>query len=172
MADGTQIEQMLMNLAANARDAMTEGGRFSIASRRITMDAAFVRSRGFGREGEYAALRLEDTGSGMDESTRQRIFEPFFTTKGMGRGTGLGLASVFGIVKQHNGYIDVKSELGSGTVFSIYLPLIADTPPTSGTQPSTVRRLSGSETLLVAEDEASVRDRYHADTDQGRVPGG
>ncbi len=157
MADSSQIEQALMNLAANARDAMTGGGTFTIGSGRVTMDGAFRRERGFGREGEYALLRVEDTGIGMDEKTRERIFEPFFTTKDVGKGTGLGLATVFGIVKQHNGYIEVKSEEGRGTVFFIYLPLMADSAHRTGAVPPIERRLRGSGTVLVAEDDGSVR---------------
>lgn len=157
MADSMQIEQTLMNLAANARDAMTGGGRFTITSDRVTMDGEFRRERGFGREGEYAVLRVEDTGIGMDEKTRERIFEPFFTTKDVGKGTGLGLATVFGIVKQHNGYIEVKSEVGRGSVFFIYLPLIADRADRTSAVPSAEHRLKGSETVLVAEDDGSVR---------------
>ncbi len=155
MADSTQIEQALMNLAANARDAMAGGGKFTITSGRVIMDGQFRRERGFGREGEYAVIRVEDTGIGMDEKTRQRIFEPFFTTKDVGKGTGLGLATVFGIVKQHNGYIETKSEVGKGTVFIIYLPLIAASAERAGAAPE--QRLRGSETVLVAEDEGSVR---------------
>ncbi|HSQ77817.1 MAG TPA: PAS domain S-box protein, partial [Nitrospirota bacterium] len=157
MVDSVQVEQVLMNLAANARDAMTGGGRFTIASGQVTMDGEFRRERGFGREGRYAVLRVEDTGSGMDEKTRVRIFEPFFTTKDVGKGTGLGLATVFGIVKQHNGYIEVKSEIGRGTVFFIYLPLVADRADRAGAAPAPEHRLRGSETVLVAEDDESVR---------------
>jgi PAS domain S-box-containing protein len=157
MADSTQIEQMLMNLAANARDAMTGGGKFTIGSGRLAVDAAFRRERGFGRDGEYAVLTIEDTGTGMDEMVRQRIFEPFFTTKDVGKGTGLGLATVFGIVKQHNGYIEVKSEVGRGTVFFIYLPLIRDSAEGARTTAATGKRLRGSGTVLVAEDESAVR---------------
>ncbi len=157
IADSTQIEQTLMNFAANARDAMTEGGRFTIGTSRVTMDGAFRRERGFGREGDYALLRVEDTGVGMDEKTRARIFEPFFTTKDVGKGTGLGLATVFGIVRQHNGYIEVKSEVGKGTVFLIYLPLSTETKDRTVPLSSTERRLKGSGTVLVAEDEGSVR---------------
>ena len=157
MADSTQIEQALMNLAANARDAMAGGGKFTITSGRMIMDGQFRRERGFGREGEYAVLRVEDTGIGMDEKTRERIFEPFFTTKDVGKGTGLGLATVFGIVKQHNGYIETKSEVGRGTVFIIYLPLIAASADRAGAVASPEHRLRGSETVLVAEDEGAVR---------------
>ena len=157
MADGPQIEQALMNLAANARDAMSAGGKFTIGTGRVTMDAAFIRERGFGRKGEYAFIRVEDTGVGMDEKTKVRIFEPFFTTKDVGKGTGLGLATVFGIVKQHNGYIEVKSDVNKGTVFLIYLPLIADAADRPGAALPAERRLKGSGTVLIAEDESSVR---------------
>ncbi len=157
MTDGTQIEQALMNFAANARDAMTGGGQFTINTSRVTIDGAFRRERGFGREGDYALLRVADTGAGMDEKTKERIFEPFFTTKDVGKGTGLGLATVFGIVRQHNGYIEVKSKVGKGTVFLIYLPLMAEIADRAASLPAAERFLRGSETVLVAEDEGSVR---------------
>ena len=157
IADGTQVEQVLMNFAANARDAMNEGGRFTISSGRMTIDSAFKRERGFGREGEYAVLRVEDTGAGMDEKTKERIFEPFFTTKDVGKGTGLGLATVFGIVKQHNGYIEVKSEINRGTVFFIYFPLVVDTADSLCSTAPLDGLVEGSGTILLAEDDDSVR---------------
>jgi PAS domain S-box-containing protein len=157
LADSTQIEQVLMNLAANASDAMSKGGQLTISTGRLTMDAEFKVKHGFGQDGEYAVLRVDDTGYGMDDKTRERVFEPFFTTKEVGKGTGLGLATVFGIVKQHRGYIDVRSEVGKGTTFTIYLPLILET---SDDLPSAVparRPLGGTETILIAEDDDVVR---------------
>ena len=156
-ADPGQIEQVLMNLATNARDAMPRGGRFVIASERFEMDTEFVRSRGYGAPGLYALLRVSDTGHGIDSATRIRIFEPFFTTKGPGKGTGLGLAMVYGIVKQHNGFIAVESEPGRGTQFTIWIPLVdAVVAEASGREAEALPR--GNETILMAEDDQVLRD--------------
>ena len=122
MADSHQIMHVLMNLATNARDAMPNGGSLNICTDIVEMDDAFRRAHGFGETGKYVLISFSDTGVGMDEDTRLRIFDPFFTTKEVGKGTGLGLASMYGIVKQHNGYIDVDSAPGKGTTFKIYLP--------------------------------------------------
>ena len=124
-ADTHQLEQVLMNLATNARDAMTEGGNLIIGTEQISLGDDFVASHGYGKPGSYALLTISDTGEGMDEETRKKIFEPFFTTKEVGKGTGLGLAVVYGIIKQHEGFINVYSEPGIGTTFKIYLPLIS-----------------------------------------------
>ena len=124
MADSTQIDQILMNLATNAQDAMPKGGRVTIRTDRMELDSEYVQSYGYGKPGPYALLSVEDTGTGMDEEVRERLFEPFFTTKDVGKGTGLGLAMVYGIIKQHDGYINVYSEPGRGTTFRILLPLI------------------------------------------------
>ena len=157
LADSTQVEQVLMNLAANASDAMSKGGQLTISTGRLMMDADFKVRHGFGQDGEYAVLRVEDTGSGMDDRTRERVFEPFFTTKEVGKGTGLGLATVFGIVKQHRGYIDVRSEVGRGTTFTIYIPLIVTASADFSSAVPVSRPLGGSETILVAEDDEVVR---------------
>ncbi len=158
MADSTQIEQVLMNLAANASDAMIKGGRLTMTTSRTTMDSEFKRIHGFGHDGDYAVLRVDDTGFGMDSETKKRVFEPFFTTKGVGKGTGLGLATVFGIVKQHRGYIDVISEIGRGTRFTIYLPLISqESVVPDRIEPSMEELIGGSETILIAEDDEAVR---------------
>lgn len=120
--DSHQIGNVLTNLAANAQDAIPEEGLLSTSTEVVEMDDAFIKAHGFGETGKYVLISFSDTGVGMDESTRLRVFEPFFTTKEVGKGTGLGLASVYGIVKQHNGYIDVDSAPGKGTTFKIYLP--------------------------------------------------
>lgn len=124
MVDFSQMEHVLMNLFANARDAMPDGGVLTIRTESYKLDNEFIRSHGFGKPGIYAAIYISDTGTGIDKNIIGRIFEPFFTTKDVDKGTGLGLSIVYGIIKQHNGYIDVYSQTGIGTTFKIYLPLI------------------------------------------------
>lgn len=124
MADVGQIENVLINLAINARDAMHDGGRLSIETSIVEPDISFIKAFGQKDSKKYAMISISDTGTGMDEKTKMKIFEPFFTTKEDGKGTGLGLSMVYGSIKQHNGFIDIQSELGKGTRFSIYLPLI------------------------------------------------
>jgi CheY-like chemotaxis protein len=155
LADTGQLEQVLMNLAANARDAMGRKGSLIIGTGRLRIDAEFVRLHGYGRPGDFALLTVSDTGMGMSEQTREKIFEPFFTTKELGQGTGLGLSIVYGIVNQHEGYINVYSEPGHGTTFNIYLPLCADPQQPASDPPPQV--LGGSETILLAEDDQNVR---------------
>ncbi len=156
MADAGQLEQVLMNLATNARDAMPDGGDLFIETSRVELDAAAAQSHGFDKPGTYAVIAVTDSGTGMDEKTRQRIFEPFFTTKGVGKGTGLGLAMVYGIVKQHNGAITVDSEEERGSTFRIYLPIVpAVAHPAQYAELPSIR--GGTETLLVAEDDDVVR---------------
>jgi PAS domain S-box-containing protein len=156
IADGTQIEQVLMNLATNARDAMPKGGSLFINTELAYIDDRFIKTYGYGRAGEYALITFSDTGSGMDEKTKEKIFEPFFTTKEVGKGTGLGLAMVYGIVKQHNGYVNVYSEPGNGTTFRIYLPLMRK--ETGGEkEPEPLTLTGGKETILLAEDDFPVR---------------
>ena len=162
MADSVQIEQVLMNLATNARDAMPDGGSLTIRSELKAIDKGFVKAHGYGKVGLYAALTVEDTGGGVDEKTREKIFEPFFTTKEKGKGTGLGLAIVYGIVKQHKGYINVYSDPGRGTAFTIYIPLIAAEKKTPETAVPSSPPRGGTETILVAEDNATVRDLMKA----------
>jgi PAS domain S-box-containing protein len=158
-ADAGQVEQVLMNLATNARDAMPKGGRLTIRSERRGIEESFIRTHGYGQTGDYAVFTVSDTGIGMDERTRAKIFEPFFTTKETGKGTGLGLAMVYGIVKQHNGFITVVSEPGAGTTFDVYLPLAAqageEAEPPVMRQTAAVPR--GAGTLLVAEDDPTLR---------------
>lgn len=156
LADASQIDQVLINLAANASDAMPTVGRMDISTEFFRMDHAYCGMHSYGAPGEYALLTASDTGCGMDTETRAHIFEPFFTTKEVGKGTGLGLAVVHGIIKQHGGYIDVYSEIGKGTVFKIYLPLTGHTAESSEeTAAENIR--GGTETILIAEDDASLR---------------
>jgi PAS domain S-box-containing protein len=150
-ADLHQLEQVIMNLAVNAREAMTGGGKVRIET------TVLERSKG-----HYVMMAVSDTGAGMDSETRQHIFEPFFTTKGIGKGTGLGLSMTQGIVEQSGGYVEVDSELGRGTTFSIYLPSVVDSSSDSEPEPASVPALSGKGTVLVVEDQAEVR-RYAAE---------
>lgn len=157
MADSGQIEQVLMNLATNARDAMPGGGRLTVAIEVMNLDRMFIKAHGYDvKPGEYAVMSVTDSGAGMDETTRKKIFEPFFTTKGLGRGTGLGLSMIYGIVTQHKGIINVYSEPGRGTTFRVYLPMIK-----AGIEKVARETLplpkGGAETLLVAEDHTEVR---------------
>ncbi len=156
MADATQIEQVLMNLATNARDAMPDGGNLIISTDLVELNDQFVETHGYGRPGTYALISVADTGHGMDIKTREKIFEPFFTTKEVGKGTGLGLAMVYGIVKQNEGYINVYSEPDKGAMFKIYLPLIQSMVGDAKPADSIIIR-SGSEIILVAEDDIQVR---------------
>ncbi|EKD37212.1 MAG: hypothetical protein ACD_75C01215G0001, partial [uncultured bacterium] len=155
MADSGQIEQVLMNLATNARDAMPGGGELTIKTEAVQLDEEFHRMHGYGMPGRYALITVTDTGTGMDPETQQKIFEPFFTTKLPGRGTGLGLSIVYGIIKQHGGYVTIFSQRGFGTTFSIYLPLNVEKPQTVE-QAATFVPQGGSETIFVVEDDASV----------------
>jgi PAS domain S-box-containing protein len=155
-ADPAQIEQVVMNLVVNARDAMPQGGRLTIETNNALLDEAFIQNHPLAEPGSYAQITVSDTGMGMDAETQKQIFEPFFTTKDVGKGTGLGLSMVFGIVKQHNGLIEVSSLVGKGTTFNIYLPVDEKSVVVeeSIVQP-TLR--GGTETVLVAEDEESLR---------------
>ena len=156
MADAAQIEQVLMNLATNARDAMPLGGRLTFSTACVEMDQSFIRDHGYGRMGMFALISVSDTGIGMSKETAAKIFEPFFTTKETGKGTGLGLAMAYGIVKQHDGYIEVHSELGKGTTFNIYLPAAESKGgATAATIESSLS--GGTETILVAEDNEKLR---------------
>jgi PAS domain S-box-containing protein len=156
MADSGQLEQVLMNLAGNARDAMNLKGCLLIGTRKMEIDQEFVRLHGYGRPGTFALISVSDTGAGMDETTREKIFEPFFTTKQVGQGTGLGLSIVYGIVKQHEGYINVYSEPGKGTTFNIYLPVVSGSEEAPSQEQQQIP--GGTETILLAEDDAGVRE--------------
>jgi PAS domain S-box-containing protein len=157
MADSGQIEQVLMNLATNARDSMPDGGKLTISTKLVELDSEFIKTHGFGRQGAYALVSVKDTGRGIDKKTKGRIFEPFFTTKEVGKGTGLGLAMVYGIIKQHEGYINLYSEQGTGTIFNIYLPLIKSEVEETKLEDLLVLK-GGVETVLVAEDDELVRE--------------
>lgn len=156
-ADSGQIEQVLMNLATNARDAMPAGGCLIIETGLVELDSEFIRAHGYGEPGMYGLISVTDTGMGMDEKTREKIFEPFFTTKEIGKGTGLGLSIVYGIVKQHKGYINCYSEPGKGTTFRIYLPLIKSEEARGIESVESAAPMNGTETVLVAEDDKEVR---------------
>jgi signal transduction histidine kinase/ActR/RegA family two-component response regulator len=156
-ADPGQIEQVIMNLTVNACDAMPTGGKLTVETRNVCVDEAFAKSRPPLQPGEYIGLIVEDTGHGMDAATKQRIFEPFFTTKEMGKGTGLGLATVYGVVKQSGGCIWVESEQGKGTRFEVYLPVVQEAVESAseGTAKSDAHH-SGA--VLIVEDEEAVRE--------------
>lgn len=156
MADSGQIEQVLMNFATNARDAMPQGGCFTIETGRAELDPVQVRILGHGSPGKYIVISVTDTGSGMDEETRGKIFDPFFTTKEVGKGTGLGLAVVYGIIKQLNGHIDVHSIPGKGTTFNVALPA-ADAPVREKAEAPLTLPPRGTEAILLAEDDPGVR---------------
>jgi PAS domain S-box-containing protein len=156
-ADPGQIEQVIANLAVNARDAMPRGGAVTIETLNVTLDSGFVRSHPEMTPGPYVLLSVTDTGIGISPEIQARIFEPFFTTKPLGEGTGLGLATVYGIVKQSGGHILVESEEGLGTTFNIYLPAAMEAVAASEAQPVMERRLGGSEFILLIEDSATVR---------------
>jgi len=157
-ADPLQMEQVLMNLATNARDAMPGGGQLVIATDQVLFDKDYIKTHGYGKPGRYALISFSDTGTGMDEEVQSQLFEPFFTTKEVGKGTGLGLAIIYGIVKQHEGYINLYSEPGTGTTFKIYLPT-KDTGALQEEIPGEIplQALRGSGTILLVEDDSEVR---------------
>lgn len=159
LGDRGQLEQVLMNFATNARDAMPDGGRLLVETTRVEIDTEFLAVHGYGKPGEYVLVTVTDTGMGIDETTRQRIFEPFFTTKDPGKGTGLGLSIVYGIIKQHQGFVNVYSEPEKGTCFRVYLPLTSVTRKMSE-RPSMGSLRGGNETLLIVEDSDEIRSLF------------
>ena len=156
IADANQIEQVLVNLVTNARDAMPDGGKLTIRTDIMGMNEEFIKWHGYGIPGEYAVLIVTDTGIGMEEGVREKIFQPFYTTKSVGKGSGLGLAVTYGIVKQHNGFIDTASLLGEGTTFTIYLPAV-DAEVSHDQERDLPSVKQGGETILFAEDDTDTR---------------
>jgi PAS domain S-box-containing protein len=157
-ADPNHIEQAIVNLALNARDAMPKGGRITVETANVHLDENYARTHMGVKPGDFVMVAVSDTGHGMDAETRRRLFEPFFTTKEKGKGTGLGLASVYGVVKQLGGDIWVYSEPGQGTTFKLYFPRIAETASLPAVSPAESDRAPSTETILVVEDEEAVRD--------------
>jgi CheY-like chemotaxis protein len=155
-ADSSMVEQIAMNLAVNARDAMPNGGRFSITTSLETIHRAPIPMDPERRDGDYVCLTFGDTGIGMDTQILSRIFEPFFTTKAVGKGTGLGLSTVFGIVRQHQGWLEVESKPNQGTIFRVYFPASLQVAQKTELVVDTALR-NGHETILVAEDEDALR---------------
>ena len=158
-ADVGAIEQVIMNLAVNARDAMPEGGEITIKTENVHVAKKYCQSHRYARPGRFVCLSVRDTGVGMDQEILEHIFEPFFTTKRPGQGTGMGLSVVYGIVKQHEGWVDVESSIGKGTIFRIYLPAVSLRPREEQKAPVSLETLRGEgERILLVEDEESVRE--------------
>jgi two-component system, cell cycle sensor histidine kinase and response regulator CckA len=157
-ADTGMLEQVVMNLAVNARDAMPKGGKLFVGTSTVEITQDYVRHHPEAREGNFCCLTVTDTGCGMERKTLERIFEPFFTTKEVGKGTGLGLATVYGIVKQHQGWVEVSSQVGVGTTFKIYFAAMAQTGDHAASLPSVPEHVTGGrEAILLVEDEPALR---------------
>ena len=155
--DTVQIEQVLLNLATNARDAMPNGGIFRIETKTGCIDEQFIAIHGYGTIGPYAIITVTDSGHGMDAQTKLKVFDPFFTTKEVGKGTGLGLSMVMGIIRQHGGFVHLKSEPGTGSTFELYLPLVDTVEIAAETTERTPQMEQGAGTILLAEDDADTR---------------
>jgi two-component system cell cycle sensor histidine kinase/response regulator CckA len=155
--DAGAIEQILFNLATNSRDAMPNGGSFRVRLHRAWLDEDHRRTRGWGTSGEYIVVAVSDTGCGMTPQVRARVFDPFFTTKEVGKGTGLGMAMIYGLMKQHSGYIDLESEVGRGTTVRLFFPAASGTPVPSTADPTRSAALGGTERILVVDDEEGIR---------------
>jgi signal transduction histidine kinase len=157
MADPSHLEQVLVNLAVNARDAMTDGGRLRITTANVDIIDEYAQQNSYARSGAHVMLSIGDTGCGMDAATRERIFEPFFTTKDREHGTGLGLSTVYGIIREAGGHIAVDSEVGLGTTFRLYIPAIEGGAAPVAIQPESTEFTKGSGSVLVVEDDAGLR---------------
>jgi two-component system, cell cycle sensor histidine kinase and response regulator CckA len=157
-ADAVQIEQVIMNLVLNARDAMPEGGRLTLETGNVDLDNSYAADHPGVSPGPYVMLAVSDTGAGMTQDTQARVFEPFFTTKELGRGTGLGLSMVYGIVKQSGGHIWIYSEIGHGTTFKVYLPRTEETAEPASTRQPAASSIRGTETILLVEDDQALRE--------------
>jgi CheY-like chemotaxis protein len=159
MGDPTQIHQVILNLCVNARDAMPDGGTLTLTARNVTIDEQYTAMQPEAKPGSYVLLEVTDTGCGMTPEVAGRIFEPFFTTKGPGKGTGLGLATALGVVRNHGGFLEVKSAPGKGSTFRVHLPAQAEsTPPFPVPESLGAPPRGQGELILLAEDEATVRD--------------
>lgn len=158
LADPGQVEQLLMNLVGNARDATPRGGTVHVSTANVSLDEAFVRTHPGAVAGEYVALRVDDTGHGIEPEVLRHVFEPFYTTKAPGKGTGLGLPTVYGIVKQNGGYVEITSQPGAGTTVTAYLPVAADVLPQVNRRVTDVQTVTGTETVLIVDDDEAMRE--------------
>jgi CheY-like chemotaxis protein len=156
-ADPGMMEQVILNLVVNARDAMPQGGQLRVATEQVTLDAAHTRLNPKARAGEFVCMMVSDTGTGIAPEVLPRIFEPFFTTKEVGKGTGLGLATVYGIVQQHQGWLEVSSQVGEGTLFKVFLPAIPTPARLAAAAEVEAEIRGGNETILLVEDDHVVR---------------
>src|SRR5207248_1381668 len=156
--DPGQMEQLILNLAVNARDAMPDGGRLTIETSNVHLDETYTKQHVSAKPGRYVMLAVSDTGVGMDSETQARIFEPFFTTKEVGKGTGLGLSTVYGVIRQSGGHIWVDSQLGRGSAFEVYLPMVQESARHEKSSVGADGLTGGTETILLVEDEDALRE--------------